>query len=99
MKGGVRVMSDGRRHATGCGTPWTDAQEVELLRLRGIGHSVDEAAAQLGMKRQRVSDKLRQIGGRAGKTTSINRRCLSCRRTFPSEGVHERLCGACKRAA
>ena len=30
---------------------------------------------------------------------AIWRACLDCGRRFPSEGVHNRLCGTCRRAA
>ncbi len=30
---------------------------------------------------------------------AVWRACLDCGRRFPSEGVHNRLCGTCRRAA
>ncbi len=30
---------------------------------------------------------------------AVWRACLGCRRLFPSEGSHNRLCGACRRSA
>lgn len=83
----------------GRGIPWTADQETRLLRMRANGATVNACCDVLGFNRLSVIGKLKALGlsqSRVAKS-STDRRCLVCRTTFPSEGVHDRVCPNCEK--
>jgi hypothetical protein len=56
-----------------------------------------EVAEKLGLPPHRVKDKAKSIGLRRHSTKTV-RKCMTCRKEFFSDGIHDRICSECKKS-
>lgn len=78
---------------------WTTEEEQRLLTLATHRMSHAEIAAKLNRTTAAVTLRLSQLlrGATSAKKKEGQRRpCLNCRRSFNSEGPHNRLCKNCR---
>jgi hypothetical protein len=95
MTGLSTTSRSGKRVGCGRGRGWSDAEIAELNFLRAKGLSTKQIAASMGIKVQRVADKIKQIGdGYVPSRGAVYRRCLSCSDIFRSDQF--RMCPDCR---
>lgn len=98
MTGLSTTSRSGKRVGCGRGRGWSDRELAELNFLRAKGLSTKQIAASMGIKAQRVADKIKQIGdGYVAPRGTVARRCLSCACVFPSDRY--RMCPDCRGGA
>lgn len=82
------------------GTVWTAEELAALGRMTAAGLTLAEIAAALGRTADSVRGRLRTQGTGWVRATAGDERaerpCLRCRRTFRSEGPHNRVCPGCR---
>lgn len=83
---------------------WTAAEIAVLAALRDRNAPYSEIAKQLGRTLEACCTKARSLRRKnpvgalvkAEPKVTVERSCMCCRQTFPSEGKHNRLCGNCR---
>jgi hypothetical protein len=87
---------------------WTEAETAKMKAMFQAGRTREEIAQAMGRTYSAVSGKVRLVFGTdhpigAGKYKAGRKRkkptrrvCLCCDRTFPSEGIYNRVCGRCR---
>ena len=89
--------------------PWDDADVQNLIRLWRDGNSNAQIAKQLGRQENAVAIKASRLRlppksvaaerlteGNAKNGNAKLRPCLTCQKTFYSEGFGHRICDSCK---
>lgn len=72
---------------------WSAEEDAELTRLQQAGVSPIAMAKKLGRRESSVYRRLETL---AMRPVRKERQCMCCRRSFQSEGPHNRLCCTCR---
>lgn len=78
---------------------WTKQEERRLHELRAQGMDFAEIGARLNRHPHAVETRARLLSYGlvyAKKSEGLRIPCLNCRKPFPSEGPHNRLCQSCR---
>jgi hypothetical protein len=78
---------------------WTDADRATLVALYNAGFDNARIAALMNRSEKAIAVARSRLKLAPAITGRTHRPCMCCRRSFASEGKHNRLCDPCREVA
>ena len=79
---------------------YTPEEDAQIVRLRDDGVTFKAIGDALNRNLQSVQGRYKKLLEHLGRDMMLEMRsCIICKRDFQSEGIHNRVCGACKNTA